>query len=220
MKVCTPLNTTYLISHAISIFEILKLNASTGSVGFIFRTESTGDIPEIDNTGSIRRKGLYEAAVDGCWWKAKSILKIHRNAATEAIVPNGNTILHVAVEMGNNYLVEKLLEFLKGREVIEKKNLNGLTALHVAALVDNTDAAQLLLQKRKELLKIEGGNDLTPLETAFANENLSTCACMLGWEPLSDHSEDFLESALFAAILAKQYGEYLYCLWQMCWVDM
>ncbi|KAM0009909.1 putative RNA helicase [Helianthus debilis subsp. tardiflorus] len=77
------------------------------SVGFIFRTGSTRDIPEIENIDSI----LYEAAVNGCWWKAKSILKIHRNAATEVIHPNGNMILHVAIEMGNNYLVEKLLEF-------------------------------------------------------------------------------------------------------------
>ncbi|KAL9995191.1 putative non-specific serine/threonine protein kinase [Helianthus debilis subsp. tardiflorus] len=210
----------YLQPHVPSIWSQLEstfgnslqrsdVYAEEDLVGFTFRTGSARDIPEIEDTDNSRlKKELYEAAVDGCWWKAKSILKIHRNAATEVIHPNGNTILHVAVEMGNNYLVEKLLEFLKDREVIEKTNLKGLTALHVAALVGNTDAAQLLVQKRKELLEIQDNNKKAPMDTAFANGKLSTCAYLLRCASPSDsstYSGYHQQYGLLAAILTKQY---------------
>ncbi|KAJ0800091.1 putative ankyrin repeat-containing domain, PGG domain, ankyrin repeat-containing domain superfamily [Helianthus annuus] len=172
------------------------------AVNFKFRTEPTGGIPEIENIDRIRRERLYEAAVDGCWWKAKSILKINRNAATEVIHPDGNTILHVAIEMGNNYLVEKLLEFLEGTE-IEKKNHYRMTALHVAGMVGNTDAAQLLVQKRKELLEIPDRDQEEPFHTAFQNAKLSTCAYLLRCAPPSSSAHE--HSAVVAAILTKQY---------------
>ncbi|KAM0017486.1 putative ankyrin repeat-containing domain, PGG domain, ankyrin repeat-containing domain superfamily [Helianthus debilis subsp. tardiflorus] len=177
------------------------------SVGFIFRTGSARDIPEIEDTDNNRlKKELYEAAVDGCWWKAKSILKIHRNAATEVIHPNGNTILHIAVEMGDNYFVEKLLEFLKDREVIEKKNRNGLTALHLAALLGNTDAVQLLVQKRKEQVETlssyeQEDEDDELFNAVFKNGKFSTSAYLLICAPPSDYQQD----VLFSAIHTKQY---------------
>ncbi|KAF5812973.1 putative ankyrin repeat-containing domain, PGG domain, ankyrin repeat-containing domain superfamily [Helianthus annuus] len=180
-----------------------------GFLDFRFMKDSDGDIPEIDNTVIIRRQRLYEAAVDGCWWKAKSILKIHRNAATEAIIPNGNTILHVAVELGHNYLAEKLLEFLKDGEVIEKENLKGLTALHVAARVGNTDAVQLLVQKRKELLEIQHSDEERELlRIAFKYGKPSTCAYLLRCAPPSDTStftDLHQQYALRTAIITKQY---------------
>ncbi|KAF5782634.1 hypothetical protein HanRHA438_Chr11g0510971 [Helianthus annuus] len=74
----------------------------------------------MDNTD---RKILYEAAVEGWWWKAKYILKIHKSAATVAINENADTILHVAVEMGQNYFVEKLVEFLNDEKILKHKIL-------------------------------------------------------------------------------------------------
>ncbi|KAJ0599114.1 putative ankyrin repeat-containing domain-containing protein [Helianthus annuus] len=110
--------------------------------------------------------------------------------------------------MGNNYLVEKLLEFLKDPEVIEKKNLNGFTTLHVAALVDNTVAAQLLVQKREELLEIPDKNEDTPLVIALDIGRLSTSAYLLRCAPPSDsstYSDYYQHSSIIAAIHTKQY---------------
>ncbi|MFS8024228.1 putative ankyrin repeat-containing domain-containing protein [Helianthus anomalus] len=87
----------------------------------------------MDNTDM---KILYEAAVEGWWWKAKYILKIHKSAATVAINENADTILHVAVEMGQNYFIEKLLGVFKRQKDIETQNSKGQTALHIAAMVE------------------------------------------------------------------------------------
>ncbi|MFS7890888.1 putative ankyrin repeat-containing domain-containing protein [Helianthus anomalus] len=87
----------------------------------------------MDNTDM---KILYEAAVEGWWWKAKYILKIHKSAAIVAINENADTILHVAVEMGQNYFIEKLLGVFKRQKNIETQISKGQTALHIAAMVE------------------------------------------------------------------------------------
>ncbi|XP_076927540.1 uncharacterized protein LOC143591122 [Bidens hawaiensis] len=167
--------------------SIIYLN-SEDRVDFTFGIESLRDVPELENGHSIRRKKeLYDAAVEGCWWKAKSILKKHQSAATEAITANGNTILHLAVERGHNYFLEKLLEFV---EDIETKNQKGRTALHIAAMVGNTHAAQLLVQKKKELLVNLDHNQESPLDCAFSNMKLNMSTYLLKSAMSSDLSFD------------------------------
>ncbi|XP_035836172.1 uncharacterized protein LOC118484268 [Helianthus annuus] len=144
----------------------------------------------MDNTD---RKILYEAAVEGWWWKAKYILKIHKSAATVAINENADTILHVAVEMGQNYFVEKLV---------------GRTALHIAAMVGNMHAAQLLVQKRnEELVVILDSKEESPLDIAYANKKINTHTYFLKCPDLSLSSDKCQENAILAAILVKKYGE-------------
>ncbi|MFS7917535.1 putative ankyrin repeat-containing domain-containing protein [Helianthus anomalus] len=178
------------------------------------RTEFVRD-PEIQDTDNIRlKKELYEAAAQGWWTKAKSILKGNKIAATEAITANGNTILHLAVEMGHNYFVEKLLEFLEDGEDIETQNDKGRTALHIAAMVGNKQAAHLLVKKRKQLLEFEDHNNLSPLKLASAYSNLNVYAYLFKSAPPSETdmnlSSFHYNSALVAAIFSKNYGEYLY----------
>ncbi|KAI7746973.1 hypothetical protein M8C21_018815 [Ambrosia artemisiifolia] len=183
-----------------SVFKINK-NAATEAI--------TPDIEiESSRTESVKKE-LYEAAAGGWWRKAKSMLQNGEIAATEAIAANGNTILHIAVEMGHNYFVEELLEFLKTEEDIEKKNENGLTALHIAAIVGNTHAAQLLVQKREELLVIQDHDKKSPLDLASENMNLNIYAYLLKSSTPSDSDEYSSyyshKSALLAAIFSKQY---------------
>ncbi|XP_076908943.1 uncharacterized protein LOC143566039 [Bidens hawaiensis] len=143
------------------------------SIGFTFEKEPLGGVPEMKNTDNMtRNKELYEAAIEGCWWKAKSILKVHKKAATETVNINGDTILHLAVEMGHNSFVEKLLEVLK-QEDIKLQNKQGRTALHIAAMVDNAHTAQLLVQKMEELLKIKDHKHKSPLDIANVNRKLN-----------------------------------------------
>ncbi|KAJ0717045.1 putative ankyrin repeat-containing domain superfamily [Helianthus annuus] len=120
--------------------------------------------------------------------KQNTLLKIHKSAATVAINDNADTILHVAVEMGQNYFVEKLL----GRTV---------------AMVGNTHAAQLLVQKRKELLVILDSKEESPLDIAYANKKINTYTYFLKCPDLSLSSDKCQENAILAAILVKQYGD-------------
>ncbi|GJZ81573.1 ankyrin repeat-containing protein [Tanacetum coccineum] len=96
-------------------------------------------------------KELHDATIQGHWWKIKSILKNDKGAAKLVISDDGDTLLHLAVSKGKNNFIKELLKFI-GNGEIESKNLEGHTALHIAAIVGNKDAAELLVEKRKELL--------------------------------------------------------------------
>ncbi|KAK9071023.1 hypothetical protein SSX86_009591 [Deinandra increscens subsp. villosa] len=204
-------------------------STTAASPGFIFRTEFVR-VPEITDAENIARKNkLYKATVEGCWWKAKSILKnykdaalknykdaalknLYKDAVTQVISENGNTMLHLAVEMGHNYFVEKLLNILEDED-IETKNINGRTALHIAAMVGNQYAAQLLVQKRKQLLRILDDKAQSPLENAYNNKKLNTYAYLLNFEPprssdLRSYPDTYQKNAVYlivSAILTKQY---------------
>ncbi|KAI7724451.1 hypothetical protein M8C21_025679, partial [Ambrosia artemisiifolia] len=166
------------------------------SLGFMFGIESVRDVPDT-------KRLLYKAAVEGCWWKAKSILKVETNAATEPVTANGNTILHLAVEMGHNYFVEKLLEHLKDGNGIETQNKKGRTALYSAARVGNEYAAQLLVQKRKELLLIKDNNGESPLDSANISNKFNISTYMLKTAPPSTWKA--ANRAIQTAIIGKQY---------------
>ncbi|KAJ0800154.1 putative ankyrin repeat-containing domain, PGG domain, ankyrin repeat-containing domain superfamily [Helianthus annuus] len=183
-------------------------SSTTGvaSPGIIFRTDLVR-VPETEDTSNIRlKKDLYKAADEGCWWKAKSILKNHKNATTEVINGNGDTILHVAVERGHNYFIENLLEFLKDEKAMKMENFKGQTALHIAAMVGNTYAAQLLVQKTQELLTIIDRNKERPFDTAFINlkHDVSTYLIKSG----RSFEAYYLENAPFAIFSAIQTKEY------------
>ncbi|KAE9448843.1 hypothetical protein C3L33_19256, partial [Rhododendron williamsianum] len=77
-----------------------------------------------------------------------------------------DTALHIAVGVGkaNIHFVEKLVELMPV-EALAFKNNGGATALHLAALVGNTEAAAILVDKHSPLLYIDapgiaGGNDI------------------------------------------------------------
>ncbi|KVH88657.1 Ankyrin repeat-containing protein [Cynara cardunculus var. scolymus] len=135
---------------------------------------------ETENKGNTKRnKKLRKATVESLWWEAEAILKNDKDAATRAISNDGNTMLHLAVGIGQNDFVEKLMNFINDERGIEKKNSNGHTALHIAAIVGNKYAAELLVKKRKELLGISDHKAYVPLLSAYYNMQLNTFVYLL-----------------------------------------
>ncbi|KAI3496111.1 hypothetical protein L1887_38461 [Cichorium endivia] len=59
------------------------------------------------------------------------------------------------------------------------KNGYGSTALHIAAIVGNTEASNLLIKKHGELLNIKDGKDKTPLEKACEYMHVDTIVNLL-----------------------------------------
>ncbi|KAI3701569.1 hypothetical protein L6452_26750 [Arctium lappa] len=168
---------------------------------------------EID---TIRKEKLLNATVKGRWWEAESILENYRQAATEAISDDGNTMLHLAVETGQNDFVKQLLDFIKDGKDIEKKNSDGRTALHIAAIVGNKYAAELLVNRRKELVGIADYKAIVPLSSAYYNMKLETFAYLLDVTEIKEqsHSLGFIPSSdplqskvnlLITLIFTKQY---------------
>ncbi|KAJ9552002.1 hypothetical protein OSB04_016047 [Centaurea solstitialis] len=136
-------------------------------------------ITEPEYVETTINKKLQKATVEGRWWEAKSILKIDKHLATEAITPKANTMLHLAVAGRQNDFVKELLDFIDDDEKIEKQNSDGRTALHVAAIDGNMRAVELLVEKRKELLGIPDHRAFVPLLSAYYNMKLDTFEYLL-----------------------------------------
>lgn len=161
---------------------------------------------------------MHNATVEGRWWKANAILRTDKDAATEVMIRvNGNTMLHLAVVKHQNYFLEKLLNFIDDEAQIEKKNAYGRTALHIAAIVDNKDAAELLVKKRIKLLSISDNEEYVPLLSAYYNRKISTYVYLLevsqkeSLHPLlrryPETDVQIVVNFLITAIFTKQYGE-------------
>ncbi|GJX25038.1 ankyrin repeat-containing protein [Tanacetum coccineum] len=184
----------------------------------------TGTSPLTDTASQIFRykieaqniaKKLQDATLERHWWKAKSILKNNIGATTLAISDNGDTILHLAVREGNNYFVKELLNFIKDEEQVENRNSYGHTALHIAAIVGNKDAAELLVEKRPKLLEIEDGESNIPLICAYLNRQVNAFVYLAettmqeGVQVNFVPDRTFGENLFHTALFTKQYGEQL-----------
>ncbi|KVH88656.1 Ankyrin repeat-containing protein [Cynara cardunculus var. scolymus] len=170
-----------------------------------FTLTEISTVTQAENIDDIQ---LRKATVEGRWWRAEAILKNAKMAATEAISNDGNTMLHLAVELGQNDFVKKLLDFIDDGNEIEKQNLDGRTALHIAAIVGNTYAAELLVKKRKELLGISDHKTHVPLLSAYYNMQLNTFIYLLEATEIKHCVHSRLHpgvNLLITAIFTKQY---------------
>ncbi|KAD4177972.1 hypothetical protein E3N88_26563 [Mikania micrantha] len=92
----------------------------------------------------------------------------------------GLPTLHFAVKINQNDFVRRLLWHMgDDDDFTEIKNLNGSTVLHIAAIVGNTYAAELLLKYNKRLLDIEDNQGKTPLDKAYEHRRLDTTIFLL-----------------------------------------
>lgn len=72
----------------------------------------------------------------------------HRKGTTATIGNFSETLLQIAVETGkSNYFARNLLEIIP-EDALGWKNVGGNTALHLAALVGNTEAVIMLVKKK------------------------------------------------------------------------
>nr|GEU43164.1 ankyrin repeat-containing protein [Tanacetum cinerariifolium] len=142
------------------------------------------DVSPNDKESTELMMKLLNATMEGSWWKAKAILKNHKDAATKVINNNGDTMLHLAVKEGKNYFVKQLLNFIKDGskilKLLEHRNSEGNTALFTAAIVDNKQAAELLVNKSKELLYEPNYNGHIPLALAYISGQINTFLYLLG----------------------------------------
>ncbi|XP_076904135.1 uncharacterized protein LOC143559443 [Bidens hawaiensis] len=155
------------------------------------------------------KKKLREFTIKGDWSKVKSVLKRDVGLATEAVNSDGSTILHIAVGRGHNFLVKKLLSYINDEQVLKKRDFDGSTALDIAAIVGNKQAANLLVKKNKMLLRIEDDKGEQPLHKAYEYMHLDTIGYLL--KAVNDDNDIMLQYSKFvvdflvSAISAKEY---------------
>ncbi|XP_076908937.1 uncharacterized protein LOC143566034 [Bidens hawaiensis] len=127
---------------------------------------------------------LRQLVVDGDWYKV--IVKLYkRNALQEKINSNGNTLLHILVGMGDDFLIKATLWRISDHDLTTIKNAEGSTVLHIAAIVGNPNAAKILVKENKELLYTKDNDGKTPLDKAYENMHLDTIAYLL--EAIEEH---------------------------------
>ncbi|XP_019183737.1 PREDICTED: receptor-interacting serine/threonine-protein kinase 4-like [Ipomoea nil] len=107
---------------------------------------------------------LYNAAVEG---KPQNYYKALQQTATAVeddglqVMPNGNTVLHVAALHGRQHFVEKILEgkdHSTSSSLLFAQNKKNQTALHCAAEKGNANIVSILIQKSKD---VESGTGAT-----------------------------------------------------------
>ncbi|CAI9262260.1 unnamed protein product [Lactuca saligna] len=159
-----------------------------------------------------RNKMLCSAIVEGRWDDVKSMIDKQKVEITEAIDSDKNTILHLLVGIGHmNSSVHEVLSKINKAELHEMRNKNGSTALHIAAIVGNTEGAKLLIKRNKNLLATEDNKHETPLHKAFENMHLDTVEYLLKATKKDGKTKENLidvkegSNLLANAISAKQY---------------
>ncbi|XP_071689272.1 uncharacterized protein [Rutidosis leptorrhynchoides] len=103
---------------------------------------------------------------------------------TAKLTTNGDTALHVAVGTctNNQDIFQYLLENLPyGTNLLDVRNSDGSTLLHVAAIVGNTGAAKILFQKSPDMLLSQDNKGHTPLAISLSNMRIQTSNCMLDY---------------------------------------
>ncbi|XP_022137352.1 uncharacterized protein LOC111008827 isoform X2 [Momordica charantia] len=95
-------------------------------------------------SGNVR---LYQAAINGDWKTAKSIIDKDSSALTMKINDEGDTALHIAVAKKHISFVENLVQLISSSD-LTVKNEKGNTALAIASA---SDIALDIMKKKPEL---------------------------------------------------------------------
>ncbi|GJX35219.1 ankyrin repeat-containing domain, PGG domain protein [Tanacetum coccineum] len=162
---------------------------------------------------------MYWFILQGMTEKVDSKFSQLRLTPTDKITINGDTSLHVAVgsHTKNPKFLEKLLEMIP-EENSNVQNSDGSTPLHVAAIVGNTEAANVLVRRNPELLFAKDNKGHTPLAISLSNSHIKISRSLLNHikdykgshTMFSDTSGDEL---LVLAISSKNYRLSLELVW-------
>ncbi|KAJ9536771.1 hypothetical protein OSB04_un000075 [Centaurea solstitialis] len=188
------------------------------------KTESPGEhvisidrkLKEVINE---RNKALVKAIKEDSWSDLKCTLEKHEGAVKDEINSNKDTILHLVVASiyASDNFIKSLLDFIKDdevKEVLEKQNVDGSTALHIAAIVGNTSVAKLLVGKAKTrcILRILDNEGKDPMYIASSNMHYNTFMYLYDEAAKESTSQDphhikkGVQVLLANEISAKHYG--------------
>ncbi|CAH1451170.1 unnamed protein product [Lactuca virosa] len=141
---------------------------------------------------------LYEATLSTDWGRVDRILSGGVITVTDKITKNGNTALYVAVGGTNKpEFLERLLEVTPNinTQLLDMQNSDGSTLLHVAAIVGNNEAVDILVERNSDLLLAKDSEGRTPLALALSNMNTQTARHLL--EHINN-TDDIQKDALFS----------------------
>nr|XP_043615143.1 uncharacterized protein LOC122587124 isoform X2 [Erigeron canadensis] len=107
----------------------------------------------------------YKATMDGDWKAAKVILDRRPELVRFSITESCETVLHIAV-LGKSYWFVEYLVSLMEKDDLELQNVDGQTALCLAAMAGEVKIARILVTKNRALLEIPDSQGMLPLYMA------------------------------------------------------
>nr|KAJ0198084.1 hypothetical protein LSAT_V11C700360760 [Lactuca sativa] len=124
---------------------------------------------------------LYKAILDRQWSAVEEMLVRRHITVIDKITNNGNTALHVAISTSKKLeFLEKMLGLTpENTQLMNVRNSDGSTLLHVAAIIGNTEAAKILVERNPDLLLAKDNVGHTPLAIALSNMHTETARHLL-----------------------------------------
>ncbi|KAL4560218.1 hypothetical protein LXL04_032367 [Taraxacum kok-saghyz] len=125
---------------------------------------------------------LYKAALRGDWEDAQDFINQEPEAVTGNINKYGFTALHIAIGTGNQGItcVQKLVDKISTNSLPKMITYSEkYTPLHIAAVVGNTTAVKILVDKNHTLLYAKDVDGLLPIHRAIINSHSDTFLYLL-----------------------------------------
>ncbi|KAJ0599168.1 putative ankyrin repeat-containing domain-containing protein [Helianthus annuus] len=135
-------------------------------------SDSTKEEKEVERKDENAEMKDWEDVLYELFYSGNKVIK------TEQINNDANNALHIAVGLHRNDMIMEVLPRIVG-ELTGIRDSKGRTLLHVAAVVDNTDAAELLIKRDSKLLDSIDIEKKTPLDVAYDHMHLDTITCLL-----------------------------------------
>ncbi|KAI3827129.1 hypothetical protein L1987_01196 [Smallanthus sonchifolius] len=158
---------------------------------------------------SKNNQQLYLAAECGTQHDLSRILKNPKVELTESISINGNTALHIAVANRKDGFLKSMLDFLPANfPLMEVRNSDGSTLLHLAASFGNTDAARILVDRSRDLLSAKDNQGCTPLDIILSNP-WSKEMCLFLWNSSTPDMEHDTTRGDQPLVNAISYGHFV-----------
>jgi hypothetical protein len=108
---------------------------------------------------------LLQAALKADWPAAKAFLRQYPYCVRVPITKQRDTALHSAVAVKGTSFVEELLKWMTPED-LELRNIDGVTALHVAAQTGDIRIAKEMVNKNKRLPLMNNSRAMKPLHDA------------------------------------------------------
>ncbi|XP_020202034.1 uncharacterized protein LOC109787864 isoform X1 [Cajanus cajan] len=132
---------------------------------------------------------LHRGVQRGDWDTASTFVNNNRKAMYEAS-KLGKTVVHVAVLTGQEDMVEKLVNKVPKRLLLER-DTRGYTALALAAeLSDTISVAKCMVDRNKDLLTIKTNEGLIPVVLAAVKGNKNMAKYLFSETPVKVFNED------------------------------
>ncbi|KAK3584491.1 hypothetical protein CHS0354_006023 [Potamilus streckersoni] len=145
---------------------------------------------------------------------------VSRNVRIDLQDHHGNTPLHLACTKGNLKIVSVLLESSFLKKTLEKRNADGVTCVHIAALNDHLDVLGILLEKGANVNARESKSGRTVLHFAAETGNVRLLDLLLSCSDVNINAENYDGATALQLSRWHGYGDVIMrCLHNAAMVD-